>query len=152
MFPLSYRHIATIKSEHLSDLGDKEFLEIFQKQFDNPKILPPSTITFDNFNFFLKRHKWLDNGELKITIKDNVIQSELTLYFYTTPIIFLMMSIGIVALNTETILWACFGVTCFWLFFGLLYLWTSVMFNMTVRNTILRQLFNKENNLPNNNI
>lgn len=143
MFPLSYKHTTVVPLQSDQKFNRLELFTIFKEKFDNPRMQTPDTITFDNFNVFYKRHGWLGNGELKIYMKENRIYSDLTLYFYYTSILFFFMSCLLIAMNTDTILYALAGVAVFWIFYLLLYLWTATMFRLTIANTIKRQLFNQ---------
>jgi hypothetical protein len=113
MFPFSYnkRIVVSLKSEQKMDVN--EILLKFKEQFDNPRLKSLDTITFDNFNFFLKRHKWLDNGVLTISKQDNQVLADLTLGFYTTPVLISIASLGLVWMNRDHIWFALLGVAGF---------------------------------------
>jgi len=147
MFPFSYNKRITISIKGEQKMEPYEILMKFKEQFDNPKLKNSDTITFDNFNFYLKRHKWLDNGALTISKKENQLLADLTLRFYTTPVILSAGSIILVWMNRNDIWFALVGVAVFWTFYLFFFLWTTIMFRSTIRRTIEHQLFLAETGL-----
>lgn len=141
MFPISYKHKIEIEIGAEQKFDRTALLNNLKEQLDNPLIIGKNTISFDNFNTIFKRHKWLDNGELKISTDEKHIVVDLTLYFFTTPTILLIISIASIASGSDVIWFPIFGAVLLWTFFSLLYLWTSKMFKTTIKNVINRQLY-----------
>lgn len=141
MFPLSYKNRISVDYEIKKDRDKIEFLEIFMGYFDNPKKISQDTISFDNFNIFYKRHKWLNDGKLKITVDGNKVHADLTLYFYSAPIIFFIITVAFLTLNYQRLFIVLFQTLTLWIFFALMYLWTSTMFRKTIKNIIKKQIY-----------
>ncbi len=99
MFPFNYNKTFEIEFDldHQPDL--KHLIDVLSAKFDNPKIFCEDTIQFENFNSIIKRHRWLDNGELKLIVKESKIEAELTLNFYAAPTMILFLTCAIFAIN-----------------------------------------------------
>ena len=141
MFPISYKHTVTVDIQDEKSVDAKELLELFKGQFDNPKLISQDKIAFDGFNFIAKKHRWLDSGELKIQVGNKKINVEISLNFVITPIIFLLLSIGLVTFNLDKVYIMLCIVAVLWTVFSLLYLWTSTMYTVTIKNKIGRHLY-----------
>jgi hypothetical protein len=139
MFPFSYIKQFEFDSNLLTKNEKDKIFEAFKIQFDNPKIVA-NKISFTNFNEFLKRHRWLDEGDLTFNFSENKLTVKLELNFYMFSIIAITFSIGMLLTNYKRIWFSLFGMSAFFLFYTLLYIWTASIFNMTIKNTIRRQL------------
>lgn len=150
MFPFSYSTRIVVPSVGEQLIDTEKILIKFKEQFDDPKFTDEDTITFGNFNFFLKRHSWLSNGVLKITKKENQVCADLRLNFYFTPIAIIFISFWLIVMNIEQVWFSLFGIAVFWTFYLMLYLWTTLMFKLSVRRTIGHHLFLSETGLESN--
>ena len=116
-------------------------MNTFKKILDNQIFKNQNTITFDGFNFVLKRQQWVDDDEVKISLKDNKVFADLTLNFFTAPIILLLISGLLIILNINQFKFILFGIVVFWAFYLLLFVWTVTMFKITIKRTIKHKLF-----------
>lgn len=101
MFPFSYNKRIIVSGKGEQEINIDEIRRKFLDQFDNPRLTDHATITFDNFNFFLKRHQWLSNGVLKITQQSNHVVAELHLRFHIAALILAVSSIGLLATDID---------------------------------------------------
>ncbi len=150
MFPFTYTKRIIIPADKKQKIDIHEIQLKFIEQFDNPNMKDINTIIFDNFNFFLKRHKWLDSGILKISENDNQVIADIELEFYKAPVMIFILCILHVVYNRDNILFAFLGITAFVFFYFLLFIWTSTMYKFSIKRTIKHQLFISETELDDN--
>ena len=137
MFPFSYDHTFIFKTK-------KEFIfsrihNEFKAELDNVKIYSSNKFSFEGFNFFLKRHQWLDDGGIHVEIFDTEIKINLTLNFHISSIFIIAISVLLLAIQHNNILFGVFSIAATWLLFILIRLWTIVMYTLSIKR-ILNQL------------
>lgn len=143
MFPFSYIKQFEFESDPLTDREMHKIIDAFKEQFGSPKA-NANTISFDNFNMILKRHRWLDGGSLSINHSEKKLTIKIELHFYLISFIMVAISMGYLIVNHDRIWIGLFVMSTFLSVFTLLYLWTSSMYRLSIKHTIQRLLLDIE--------
>lgn len=144
MFPFSYSKRIIVSTDRKQKIDIDEILLKFKEQFYESSLKSSDTITFNSFNFSWRKILPLDNGILKISKNDNQVFADLNLRFYTTPVIILLLSLGLAWMCRENI-WAAFLVVAFlWMLYLLGFLLTIIMFKFVVKRIIGYHLFSTQ--------
>lgn len=90
MFPFDYHKKFKYSVDKKVDI--EEIGQLLEADLNELKKVNNSTYSFEGFKFLLKRHRWLDSGNVSIKVDSTEIELNLSLNFIYTSVIFLFIS------------------------------------------------------------
>jgi hypothetical protein len=148
MFPFTYKRTYTIDEASVKHLSRTRLFKSLVEQFEEPQV-KNSTIHFRFLKAFFKRHRWLDSGEINFSEEGKELKIDLWLNFITAPVIYLLVSAGLIVMHFNNFIIAVVLISILWAVHSLLYLWTVSTIKKTIVQAIKTQTqVQKEESIP----
>lgn len=140
MFPFNYKYNFIFKTKR-TNVTSEEVISILESELMELKVINKTFILFEGFKSLLMRHRWLDDGNIRIKIKDNEVKLNLTLNFYYTPIFMGIISLVFFIYKYKTPLIGLIPFSMMFIVLILVRFWTISMYKASI-NRIFKSYFN----------
>ena len=144
MFPFTFKRKYTYNTPSGTNQQEERIVSALSDLFIQPQV-KQYTLHFRFFKNIFKRHRWLDEGYIHIASKDGkLVVVNLHLNFITAPVIYLLLSAGILTLHFRNIHVAIVLIGMLWAIHGLMFLWTIYTFSRTINSVLIKIIGSKK--------
>ena len=139
MFPFTFKRKYTFNTPAGTNKQEERIISALSDLFIQPQV-KQSTLHFRFFKNIFKRHRWLDEGYIDAISEEGKLIIDLHLNFITAPVIYLLLSVGIVTLHFKNMHIALALISIVWTIHGFLFLWTVYTFKTTISKVLIEAL------------